>query len=84
MESKITIHQAYGPCLGILRLISSFGSHRVEAACKRALRGKKYNYGVIKTILQNNMDLHEDAPTVHSPIPLHNNLRGPDAYNNIN
>jgi len=84
MESKITIHQAYGPCLGILQLIRSFGGPRVEAACKRALRGKKCNYGVIKTILQNNMDLHEDAPTASSPIPLHNNLRGPDAYNNIN
>lgn len=83
MESKITIHQAYGPCLGILRLISSFGGPRVEAACKRALRGKKYNYGVIKTILQNNMDLYEDVPAVYSPIPLHNNLRGPDAYNDI-
>ncbi len=81
MESKITIHQAYGPCLGILRLISSFGAPRVEAACKRALRGNRYNYGVVKTILQNNMDLHEDAPVDPSPIPVHNNLRGPDAYN---
>lgn len=83
MESKITIHQAYGPCLGILRLISSFGGHRVEAACKRAMRGRKYNYGVIKTILQNNMDLHEEVPVDSSPIPAHRNLRGPDAYTNI-
>jgi len=84
MESKITIHQAYGPCLGILRLISSYGADRVEAACKRALRGCKYNYGVVNTILSNNMDLHEDIPAASSPIPIHNNLRGPQAYTDVN
>lgn len=84
MENKVTIHQAYGPCLGILRLIDSFGGPRVEAACKRALRGKKCNYGVIKTILENNMDLHEEAPVNYSPIPVHSNLRGPEAYSNLN
>ena len=84
MESKVTIHQAYRPCLGILRLIDSFGGSRVEAACKRALRGKKCNYGVIKTILENNMDLHEEAPVNYSPIPVHSNLRGPEAYSNLN
>ncbi len=83
MDSKITIHQAYGPCLGILRLISSYGGLRVEAACKRALRGYKYNYGVVNTILNNNMDLHEDSPVESSPIPIHTNLRGPGAYKDI-
>lgn len=83
MESKITIHQAYGPCLGIIRMMSSYSGPRVESACKRALRGNKYNYGVIRTILENNMDLHEQAPPPSSPIPAHNNLRGPEAYHNL-
>ncbi len=51
MESKITVHQAYGPCLGILRLVTQYGEARLEAACGRALKGMKYNYGVVKTIL---------------------------------
>lgn len=80
MENKITIHQAYGPCLGILRLIPTYGGGRVEAACQRALQGSKYNFGVIKTILENKMDLLEKPQETSSPIPLHNNLRGKDAY----
>ena len=83
MESKITIHQAYGPCLGIMRMISTYSGARVESACKRALRGVKYNYGIIETILKNKMDLHEDPPAETSPIPAHDNLRGPGAYKNI-
>lgn len=84
MESKISIHQAYGPCLGILRLISSFGSVRVENACKRALRGYKYNYGVLNNILSNNMDLQEDTVPEGSPIPDHDNHRGAAAYERLN
>jgi len=80
MKSKITIHQAYGPCLGILRLVKEHGGDRVEAACKRALQGHKYNYGVINTILVNNMDLLAEASEPQSPIPAHNNLRGADNY----
>jgi transposase len=80
MESKITIHQAYGPCLGILRLITTYSAQRVEAACQRALQGSKYNYGIVKTILENKMDLLEKSPETPSPIPSHNNLRGQDAY----
>lgn len=80
MESKTTIHQAYGPCLGILRLIKAHGGKRVEAACLRALQGSKYNYGTVKTILQNRMDLLEAAPELPKPIPSHTNLRGAEEY----
>jgi hypothetical protein len=54
------------------------------AACRRALKGSKYNYGIIKTILENKMDLLEDQPKTTSPIPVHENLRGAQAYQNIN
>lgn len=80
MKSKITIHQAYGPCLGILKLIKTYGGTRVEAACKRALQGSKYNYGIVKTILENKMDLLEKPAENLSPIPQHDNLRGANAY----
>ena len=80
MKSKITIHQAYGPCLGILKLIKTYGGTRVEAACQRTLQGSKYNYGIVKTILENKMDLLEKPAENPSPIPQHDNLRGADAY----
>jgi hypothetical protein len=83
MQSKITIHQAYGPCLGILRLITEYGAARVESACKRALMGSKYNYGVVKTILKNNMDLVVELTESPSPIPVHTNIRGADSYKTI-
>jgi hypothetical protein len=80
MKSKITIHQAYGPCLGILRLIQTHGGKRVEAACERALKGSKFNFGIVKTILENKMDLLKEPTENPSPIPKHDNLRGANAY----
>lgn len=79
MESKITIHQAYGPFLGLVRLGSQYGPERLEVACKLALQGHKYNYGVIQTILTNNRDLLEMAAENESPIPTHENIRGASA-----
>ncbi|SJN46525.1 Mobile element protein [Sphingobacterium sp. JB170] len=85
MESKVSIHQAYSPCQGILRLIRTYGAERVEAACKRALLGYRYNHGVLYNILTNNMDkLQEEPVSDVSPIPSHNNLRGPEGFSGLN
>lgn len=81
MESKLIIDQAYTACQGLLRLATTYGSKRIEAACKRALRGHKFTYGVVKNILENNMDqLESTSTTVEYRIPVHINLRGPEAY----
>jgi transposase len=82
MKSKISVHQAYGPFLGIMRLIKQYGGPRVEAACKRALTGNRYNYKVVATILENKMDRIEESPPEKSPMPHHENLRGPQAFVN--
>lgn len=82
IKSRITIHQAYGPFRGILRLMKDYGGQRVEAACKRALTGNRYNYNVIKSILEKNLDLREEPQVQESPIPQHENLRGPEAFIN--
>lgn len=58
----------------------NYGGGRVEAACQRALQGNKYNFGVVKTILENKMDLLVEPLDTPSPIPQHSNLRGKDAY----
>ena len=81
MDSKLIIDQSYTACLGLLRLMSSYGNIRMEAACKRALRGHKFSYGVIKNILENSMDLLEEEAAIEFRIPEHSNLRGPEAYN---
>jgi transposase len=81
MDSKLIIDQSYTACLGLLRLMSSYGNIRMEAACKRGLRGHKYSYSAIKNILLNNMDLLEEEAPVEFRIPEHSNIRGPEAYN---
>jgi transposase len=81
MNSKLIIDQSYTACLRLLRLMSSYGNIRMEAACKRALSGYKFSYGVIKNILENNMDLLEEEALVEFRIPDHSNIRGPEAYN---
>lgn len=81
MDSKLVIDQSYTSCLGLLRLIDDYGAARMEAACKRGLRGHKFSYNTIKKILENNMDLQEEEVSIEFRIPTHNNLRGPEAYN---
>lgn len=80
MDSKLVIDQSYTSCLGLLRLTSAYGPLRMEAACKRGLRGYKFSYGAIKKILENNMDLLEEDTPSEFRIPAHPNLRGPQAY----
>lgn len=81
MDSKLVIDQSYTACLGLLRLMGGYGPTRMEAACKRGLRGHKFSYTAIKNILDNNMDMLEEEITTEFRIPTHNNLRGPEAYN---
>lgn len=80
MDSKLVIDQSYTACMGLLRLMDAYGSVRMEAACKRGLRGYKFSYSAIKNILNNNMDLLEQDTAKEFRIPTHTNLRGPEAY----
>ncbi|WP_036496603.1 hypothetical protein [Myroides odoratimimus] len=64
---------------GILRLAKSH-PQRIEKACTRALKGARFNYSVLKNILDNNMDMREDPEIEFKKIPEHENLRGADAY----
>ena len=81
MDSKLIIDQSYTACLGLLRLMAAYGGLRMEAACKRGLRGHKFTYGAIKKILDNNMDQLEEELIIEFRLPAHTNLRGPEAYN---
>jgi len=79
LDSKPNVDHTYQICLGILRLAKSY-PQRIEKACTRALMGARFNYSVLKNILDNNMDMIEDAQIEFKKIPEHENLRGADAY----
>ncbi len=63
-------------------LLKAYTALRLEAACKRALKGNAYTYRIVSNILSNNLDQLEtpDQLTLFN-MPEHDNLRGPQAYN---
>ncbi|QGY44721.1 IS21 family transposase [Maribellus comscasis] len=72
----------YKRAMGIIQLHRSYGSLRLDNACKRALLVETYSLRRISNILKNNMDTlpfpEENTNVPH--IPAHNNLRGAAAY----
>ncbi|MHC5362366.1 IS21 family transposase [Myroides sp. LJL110] len=79
LASKPNIDHTYQSCLGISRLAKSY-PERIEKACTRALLGVRYNYTILKNIIDNNMDISEDKEVKSNSIPAHSNIRGPEAY----
>jgi transposase len=82
LKSRAYTEQTYNGCRGILRLNDQYGSLRLEAACRRALRGSVFNYRTIQNILTGNQDLLTDENNQLDlfKVPDHPNLRGPGAY----
>jgi len=78
--------QGYRSCLGILRLAKRYGNARLEAACARAHRAHARSYRHVESILKNGLDRVEDRnaknKTRQPSLPLHENLRGSDYYDN--
>jgi transposase len=81
LASKDFIEQTYNACIGLKRLSEIYGTTRFEAACRRALNGSRVTYGMIKNILENNMDKQSDNQINLFSIPDHENIRGPQNYN---
>jgi transposase len=75
---------SYKRSLGIIQLNRSYGSERLNNACKRALATDSCSYLRIKNILKNNMDrlpLFDDKVEPIKPhIPFHSNIRGASTY----
>ncbi len=81
LSSRTFMEQTYDACLGVLRLSGKYGSDRLEAACKRAEKGSRINYTIIKNILKNNQDKSPIAEQQNLPfLPKHDNIRGPETY----
>jgi len=81
LQSRPHPEQGYRSCLGIMRLGRRYGSERLEAACKRALTVRAFNYRSVESILKNGLDRHPlpEQPRLR-PHRLHENLRGPHYY----
>jgi transposase len=73
--------QGFRACLGILRLVRSYGTERIEAACQRGLDIGASSYGSIVSILRNGLDrAYRPEPVPDAPPVQHANIRGGRYY----
>jgi transposase len=81
MKAKPHPEQGFRACLGILRLARSYGSARIEAACRRGNDIGATSYGSIKSILQHGLDrAYADEKPADGPPIQHGNIRGTGYY----
>lgn len=81
MKAKPHPEQGFRACLGILRLARSYGSARIEAACRRGNDIGATTYGSIKSILQHGLDrAYANEKPPDAPPIQHRNIRGTSYY----
>jgi transposase len=81
LAAKRHPEQGYRSCLGILRLAKTYPVERMEAAARRCLRARAYNFQSMDSILKNQLDrlpLPSDPPS--RPVVDHDNIRGADYF----
>jgi transposase len=81
LAAKRHPEQGYRSCLGILRLAKTYPVERMEAAARRCLRARAYNFQSMDSILKNQLDrlpVPGDPPT--RPVLDHDNIRGADYF----
>jgi len=72
--------QGFRACVGILRLVKTYGRERLEAACSRALEIGARSYSSVNSILKNNLDRQRPAKPADGPAIAHDNIRGPTYF----
>ena len=73
--------QGFRSCLGILRLGERYGTDRLEAACRRALRLNACRYKSIASILERGLDRQPLPEPQELNLPAaHDHVRGPGYY----
>ena len=74
----------YKRAMGLIQLHRSYGSRRLDNACKRTLQADAVSYRRIQNILKNNLDetslFFQDLEDDKSHIPKHQNIRGASNY----
>jgi transposase len=82
LQSRVHPQQGFRSVLGILRLGKSYGSQRLEAACKRALVLQSHTYKSVASILKTGLDqrplLQPQQPT--TLLSHHRHIRGGEYY----
>ena len=81
LAAKRHPEMGYRSCLGILRLAKTYPAERMEAAARRALLARAYNFQSMDSILKNQLDrlpLPGDPPV--QPAVEHDNIRGADYF----
>src|ERR1019366_7763767 len=81
MKAKPHPEQGFRSCLGIISLVKTYGSERVEAASRRGNDIGATTYGSIKSILQNGLDkAYANSKEPAAPPIRHANIRGRGYY----
>jgi transposase len=81
LTAKPHPEQGFRACLGILRLVRSYGAGRLEAACQRGLDIGAASYGSVLSILRNSLDrTPRPEPASDEPPVWHENIRGGGYY----
>jgi transposase len=81
LRSRRHPEQGYRSCLGIMRLVETYGPERLEKACARALRVDARSYKSVKAILKGNLDQAPVETNDRRSLPRsHANLRGREYY----
>lgn len=81
VDPERVYHQRIRCCVGLMNLARGFGTHRLEAACRRALQVQALTYRSIQSILKNGLDQQPlDAGVQERPPLDHNNIRGAHYY----
>ena len=81
LAAKRHPEMGYRSCLGILRLAKTYPAERMEAAARRCLRARAYNFQSMDSILKNQLDrlpLPGDPP-VQAAVE-HDNIRVADYF----
>lgn len=81
LRSRVHPQQGFRSCLGILRLAERYGSERLEAACRRALRLQACRYKSLASILERGLDRQPLPEPTELTLPAaHDHVRGPGYY----
>lgn len=68
--------QGFRAAIGILRLATTHGRARLEAACRKALAIGAHSYSSVASILRNNLERREPARAPAAPAIRHPNIPG--------
>src|SRR6266700_2184399 len=81
MRTKPHPEQGFRSCLGILRLEKTYGTQRLEAACRRGISIGSASYRSIASILKTGLDKSFLPDTTPDADPIqHGNIRGRGYY----